>query len=181
MSKNRQNKTTKAALAGKLSVGTGKHFPPGQEMPVSGVTLTVPAIQAKLSSFAQLRQKVEDAHAALEAAIAAENAQAPDMDAFVAAFVHIVRGAFGKQPDVLADFGLKAPKVRTPMTADQAAAAVAKRKATRVARGTKGPKAKQAIHGNVTGVVVTPVTGAGTGTGPTGGGAGNAGGGASHS
>ncbi len=30
--------------------------------------------------------------------------------------------------------------------------------ATRAARGTKGSKVKQAIHGEVTGVVVTPVT-----------------------
>jgi hypothetical protein len=36
-------------------------------------------------------------------------------------------------------------------------AAVAKRAATRVARGTKGSRQKAAIHGDVTGVTVTPV------------------------
>ena len=38
------------------------------------------------------------------------------------------------------------------------AAAKAKAKATRIARGTRGPKAKKVVKGNVTGVEITPVT-----------------------
>ena len=37
-------------------------------------------------------------------------------------------------------------------------AAAAKRKATRAARGTTGPKKKLSVVGNVTGVQITPVT-----------------------
>jgi hypothetical protein len=80
------------------------------------------------------------------------------MNAFIDAFVKIVRGSFGNQPDVLADFGLEPEKAATPLTVEQKVAAAAKRKATRAARGTTGSKAKLAITGNVTGVVVTPVT-----------------------
>ncbi|HEY8038591.1 MAG TPA: hypothetical protein VIF15_02305, partial [Polyangiaceae bacterium] len=64
---------------------------------------------------------------------------------------------FGTQADVLADFGMTPRKAATPLTVEQKAAAAAKRKATRAARGTKGPKAKLGIHGAVTGVVVIPV------------------------
>jgi hypothetical protein len=80
------------------------------------------------------------------------------MRAFFIAFIAYVRSAFGNSPDVLADFGLSPKKARTPLTVEQKAAAAAKRKATRQARGTRGPKAKLSVTGNVTGVIVTPVT-----------------------
>jgi hypothetical protein len=63
-------------------------------------------------------------------------------------------------PDILADFGLKAKKARTPLTVEQKAAVVAKNAATRLARGTKGATQKLGVTGAVTGVVVTPVTAA---------------------
>ena len=75
---------------------------------------------------------------------------------------------FGTQADVLADFGLAPEKARTPLTVEQKAAAAAKREATRVARGTKGAKAKKGIKGAVTGVVMTPVVAAEPVAPPTG-------------
>ena len=122
------------------------------------MTLTLAEIETKLTGFASLRSDVDTARAALQAKIAVETAQAAGVRAFMSALVRIVRGSFGNQPDVLADFGLQPNKPRTPLTVEQKAAAAAKRKATRAARGTKGSKAKLAITGNVTGVVVTPVT-----------------------
>ena len=44
------------------------------------------------------------------------------------------------------------------MTTQQLAARAAKAKATRLARGTTSKKQKLAVKGNVTGVIVTPVT-----------------------
>jgi len=71
-----------------------------------------------------------------------------------------VKVTFGNQPDALADFGLAPPKARAPMTAEQKAVAAAKRKATRVARGTLGKKQKKAVKGAVTAtLVVTPQAG----------------------
>jgi hypothetical protein len=154
------NKGTKAALAAQLAVGTQKRFPAGSSLSVGGVMLTLVQIETELNGFATLRKNVEAARAALEAALAAELAQTAIMNAFIAAFVKIVRGSFGNQPDVLADFGLAVEPTITPLTTEQMAAAVAKRAATRAARGTKGSKAKLAIKGNVTGVTVTPVTSA---------------------
>jgi hypothetical protein len=151
-------KSTQAALAVKLAAGATKHFPKGMQMPIGGATLGIDQIAAQLSSFASLRNDSETARAAYKAKLAAEANQAPAMNAFMRAFVQVVRGSFGSQPDVLADFGLQPTKAHTPLTIEQKAAASAKRTATRAARGTKGSKAKQAIHGDVTGVVVTPVT-----------------------
>ena len=45
----------------------------------------------------------------------------------------------------LADYGLVPPKERTPPTVEAQAQAVARRRATRKARGTKGPRARLAI------------------------------------
>jgi hypothetical protein len=156
--KGSSGKDTLAVLAAQLAVGAQKHFPAGSSLSVGGAMLTLVQIAAKLNGFAALRTDVDTARAALDAKIAAETAQTPAMRAFMSAFEQIVRGSFGNQPDVMADFGMQPDKARTPLTVVQKAAAAAKRKATRAARGTTSSKAKQAIKGNVTGVVVTPVT-----------------------
>ena len=106
---------------------------------------------------------MDAAKAALEAKFADATAQAPALLEFMLEFVGFVRTTFGNSPDILADFGLKPKKAKRSLTTDQQAVAVAKRASTREARGTKGKRAKLAIHGDVTGVVVTPVT-SGSGT-----------------
>jgi hypothetical protein len=57
-----------------------------------------------------------------------------------------VSGAFGATSSKLADFGFTARTVEEP-TQEQKQAAVAKRAATRKARGTMGPKAKLKVTG----------------------------------
>jgi len=61
---------------------------------------------------------------------------------------------------VLADFGIQPPKVRVPLTVEAKAAAAAKRAATRAARHTMGSQQKKAVKGDVTGIVMTPITAA---------------------
>jgi hypothetical protein len=61
----------------------------------------------------------------------------------------LVVGAFGDDSPKLADFGFTPRKVTT-LTEQQKAEAVAKRAATRRARGTLGPKAKLSIKGSAT-------------------------------
>lgn len=65
---------------------------------------------------------------------------------------------FGNSATTLADFGLEPRKARAPMTSEEKAAAAAKARATRAARGTTSKQKKLAITGNVSGIVVTPVT-----------------------
>jgi hypothetical protein len=104
-----------------------------------------------------LRQAVEAADAVAKAKLAAEEAQAPALLSLMAALLQYVKLTFSGSPDVLVDFGLKPKKARTPMTAEQKAAANAKRKATREARGITTKAAKKAMTGNVVGVNITPV------------------------
>jgi hypothetical protein len=103
---------------------------------------------------------VEAADAVAKAKLAAEDAQAPALLSLMAALVQYVKLTFSGSPDVLADFGLKPKKVRAPMTAEQKAAANAKRKATRAARGITTKADKQAKTGNVVGVTITPIVNA---------------------
>jgi hypothetical protein len=155
-------KSTEADLAVKLAAGTQKHLSTVAQLIIGSGTYTPAQVEAELQAFAKLRTTVDAAKAAVKAALEDEKSKGPAMRAFYTAFVAYVRSAFGNSPDVLADFGLQPKKARKPLTAAQQAAAAAKRKSTRQARGTKGKRQKSTIHGDVTGVVVTPVTAPGT-------------------
>jgi hypothetical protein len=153
-------KTDAAAFAKQLIAGANKNLANVGTLPIAGGLLTLAQAVAELQKLVDLRTSVETAQAQAKAAVATEVAQLPALRAFMSAFVTFVKAAFGNQPGVLADFGMQPKKVAAPPTVQQRAAAAAKREATRAARGTKGSKAKQAIKGDVTGVVVTPVTAA---------------------
>jgi hypothetical protein len=142
-----------------LVTGTNKHFTnAAQVLAFAGGSFTVSQVTAKIQTIATLRSDTEQAQATAKAKVAAETAQLPALMAFMTSYVAFVKVTFGNAPDVLADFGLEPKKAPTPPTAETKVAAVAKRAATRTARGTKGSVQKQSVKGNVTGVVVTPVT-----------------------
>jgi hypothetical protein len=119
--------------------------------------MTPAQLTSDLQSLASLRNDVIAAQTAAKAKLAAEESQAPAIDATMLAFVDFVRGMFAGQPDALADFGQKPKKVRAPLTAEKQAASNAKRQSTREARGVVGKQKRKAIKGTVTGVVIQPV------------------------
>jgi hypothetical protein len=165
-----EGKTAKAAQVSNIIAGTKKRLPNGnQSITIGGVTMTVDQATAKLQTFVDNRDTVETAQASVKAAVATEKAQEPSLLAFIADYVTFIRLQFGNAADVLADFDIPPRKAPVPQTAEQKAVAVAKRNATREARGTSGKKAKQSVKGNVTAkIVVTPSTpAAGGGTTPT--------------
>ena len=153
-----KSKSSEAVLAVKLAAGTQKHLSTLTQVILGSGTFTPAQIVTELQDFAALRNSVDTAKAAVKAALTDEQSKGPALRAFVNVFIAFVRAAFGNSPDVLADFGLSPKKVAKPLTAAEQAAAVAKRNATREARGTKGKLVKASIHGNVTGVNITPVT-----------------------
>jgi hypothetical protein len=157
MAKN-QGKGTVVALAEQLVAGTNKHFATVNEVKVASVSYTPSQATTQLQAIATLRNDVDAAKASLKARLAAEKADLPALRIFLDAYVAFVKAAFSASPDVLADFGLRPKKARTPLTVEEKAAAAAKRKATRAARHTMGTKQKKGVKGAVTGVVVTPVT-----------------------
>jgi hypothetical protein len=160
MGNNKIGKNSKAAAVGQLIAGAKKHFPKGsQAISLEGASTTIGATLTQLQAFIDNRTAVVTAQATAKTKLAVERTAMPALNALIEAFTDFVKLSFGPQADVLADFGIPAPKAKTPMTAEQKAVAAAKRNATREARGTKGPKAKQAVHGNITAqLVVTPAS-----------------------
>ena len=147
-----------ADLAKKLIAGTQKHLSNAGQLAFAGGVFTPSQVEAQLQALATLRADVESAQATAKAKVTTERARLPALRAFLLAFVGLLNVQFGTQPDVLADFGLKPKKARRPMTPEQKAAAKAKRDATRKARGIIGTRKRAAVKGDVTGVIVTPVT-----------------------
>jgi hypothetical protein len=152
------NKTKATALTQvqALIAGIQKHFPSGT------VTLGNTAYDA--ATLIQAFQSLANALAALSAAhvsvkdagltLAGIDAKVGPLTRAFQSFVHVT---FNNAPQQLADFGMQPPKVRTPLTVEQKAAAAAKMRATRSARGTTSRKQKLAVKGDVTSVTITPV------------------------
>jgi hypothetical protein len=144
MAKN--GKSNEASRVSQLITGTNKHYSNGsQQLSVGGVTYTVSALTLLLQSFVDLREAVDATRAAARAKVQAENAQAPTLRKVVSAYVAYVKARFGNTPDVLVDFGIAPHKERTPMSAEQKAAAVAKREATRAARHIMGKNQRKKV------------------------------------
>jgi hypothetical protein len=153
----RNTKASETARAQQLIAGMNKHYSNGPSLTFESATYTPQQIVTGLQTLIALRAAVADARSAVKAKLAAEKEQLPSIEAMMAGLVQFLTLTFSKQPDVLADFGLAQKKTRTPLTVEQKAAAKAKREATRAARGITTKKAKKAVKGDVTGVVVTPV------------------------
>ncbi len=150
-------KQTQAALAEQLVAGTSKHFTSATPLVIAGASYTPAQVEALLQTLVNLRTDVETAQATARAKVAAEEAQAPALLTFMGAFETFVKATFGNAPDVLASFGIPPKKARAPLTAEQKAAATAKRNATRAARNVMGSQQRKAVKGDVAGIVVTPL------------------------
>jgi hypothetical protein len=153
-------KGTRATRAGQLIAGVRKRFPTGSDkLAVGGAvgSVTVDAAVGELQTLIDNRTATTNAQATARDTVQAEREATPKLVAFMSALEAFIRLQFSADTAALADFGLPQRKQRTPLTAVQKAVAVAKRKATREARGTTSAKAKQAIKGNITAeLVVNP-------------------------
>src|SRR5580692_5027313 len=147
------NNSSEESLAETLIAGAKKHITTTSSLVIGGVTLTPAQVEASLQTIIDLLSGVSAAKAATQAKLVAWKAQAPSLRSQMAAFVAYVRASYGNSPDVLADFGLKPRKAKTPLTTVQRAAAAAKRAATRAARHTMGKVQKKSVKGTVTTIV----------------------------
>jgi hypothetical protein len=148
-----------AALAGvqALIAGTQKHFPNGQ--------FTLGNTAYTTASLVQVLPPLVDAYAAVSAArlnardaVAALRTTEAKVEPVIRDYVTFLRATFSNATAQLGDFGLQAPKARTPLPPEQRLAATVKARATRIARGTVGKKKKLTVKGEVIGVTVTPIT-----------------------
>jgi hypothetical protein len=156
-----KGKGNRATRAGKLIAGAKKHFANGtQVLTFAGAlaNVTVDAACGELQTLIDNRAATTAARATAKDKVDSEQAAMPALVAFMSAFESLIRVMFGNDTASLADFGLQPRKQPVPKTVEQKTVAAAKAKATRTARGTKGPKAKQAVKGNVAvQVAVTPL------------------------
>ncbi len=154
------SKATHAATLAQLQAliaGLQKQLPNGSFTLVSNAYTTATLVQA-LQGLIDALQAVLAAHAALKVTLAAWDAEDTKMGPIVLALTRILQSMYANAPDTLLLFGLKPRKVPPPRTIEQKAAAAAKARATRIARGTASKKAKSAVTGNVTGISIVPIT-----------------------
>jgi hypothetical protein len=141
-----------------LISGLQKHFPTGQ-LTVGNVVYASLALVQLLQGLVLAMMAQTTADTAARDALAALRDEQTQTGPVIQALKELLLAQFGNATQTLADFGLTPRKVRAPLTVEQKAAAKAKREATRIARGTMGPKAKLAIKGAVAApVAAAPAT-----------------------
>jgi hypothetical protein len=153
----RQSKAAALARVQALIAGTKKHFPNGS-FTLGNATFTTASLVQLFESLNEATTAANAAEAGAKDAVAKLRAARANVNPVILDFKRLLLVTFGTATQTLVDFGLEPTKARSPRTSEQNAAAAAKRKATRKARGTASKKQKLAIKGDVTGVVVTPVT-----------------------
>jgi hypothetical protein len=152
-----KNQASALAHVQALIAGTQKHFPNGQFTLGNTAYTTATLVQA-LQSLVDAFTALTAAHASVKDGVAALRTTATKVDPVIRAYTSFLRATFSTATAQLGDFGLQAPKAHQPLSSATRVVATAKAKATRTARGTTSKKQKLAVKGDVTGVVVTPVT-----------------------
>jgi hypothetical protein len=120
--------------------------------PVAATEVTT-ALQARLDT----NRRALSARVAMQAAVKADRDEREKSRALVTAVRSALQTAFAESPETLAKFGLK-PRKQPVVSPETRVAAAAKARATRAARHTMGSNQKKQVKGDVSGVVVTPVT-----------------------
>jgi hypothetical protein len=142
---------------GNLIAGTQKHFPTGQ-LTIGGTAYDVATLVSTLQSLESAITSSDAAKAKWNDALKNEQATNANVAPLVRDYQSYLASSFGNAPSTLADFGLTPKKARTPLSVEKQATANAKRASTRTARHTMGKVQKLGVVGNVTSVVITPVT-----------------------
>jgi hypothetical protein len=157
---NGSNNGTKTSLQTSytaLIAGLAAYYQPGDVLQLPTGDQTRDEVIADLQKFVQAAEDTKAAYLAWRAAVQKERTIELALRPEKQAVQSVVVGRFGRASTTLLKFGIQ-PRVPVVRTIAAKAEANAKSEATRKARGTKGSKKKLEISGNVTGVVITPVT-----------------------
>jgi hypothetical protein len=163
MSNSSLMKTKAAALAQLEAVieGLQKHFPNGQFL-IGNVAYTTATLVQVFQGLITAIKGVNAAQVSAKDAVASMRTEEAKVRPVFKGLKRNLQSTYGTASTTLADFGFEPIKAPTPLTVEEKAAAAAKRKATREARGTEGKKQKLAVTGNVVGITVTPITSSAT-------------------
>jgi hypothetical protein len=152
----KSNKEQLQASDQSLVTGLQKHAATIPTLLIAGTAVPTTSLISTLQSRMVARTNTALARAAFQAAVQAEQDEGTQSKAVVSGTKQALKVMFAGQIQELADFGLKAPKARTPLTPEQKVVVAAKAKATRLARHTVGPKAKAKITGATAAAVTAP-------------------------
>ena len=123
---------------------------------IDGASFDGPGLIAKLSAMLQPYTDARAAKGAWSSKVAAKKAQAKASKAFFSQLNTVVVNALTASSPILGQMGLQARKTPAPLPTEKKLIKVAKANATRVARGTTGPRQKAVVKGTVGDLVVSP-------------------------
>jgi hypothetical protein len=152
---NNTNRTKQIAADQALADGLAKNAAVLGTFGFGGKQLKPADVVQVLQTRIAAAQAATAAKAALNAAATTAQNERATTRALIRAVKQILRALFVDDITTLATFGLSPEKVAAPKPATKVAAAT-KAKATRVARGTKGPKARLEITVPAQAETVTP-------------------------
>jgi hypothetical protein len=145
------------ALVNNLSVRVSK-----ASFIVAGKTYTASSVVKLAQSVLTARSSVTAAKGKLKDTRLAAAQVEDDAIPIMSAVRTIVVPMFSNDTGALADLAVSPRKKPVALTPEERMAATAKSLSTRQARGTMSKKKKAKVKGNVTGIIVTPVTLQGT-------------------
>ncbi len=127
--------------------GIAAVVPATTSIPVNGKTYSVQEVLKTLGDLYAVLDAVDQLRQQLQPALSAQRAALPQGHVFYVELGQALKGLLGKANPLLTEIGYAPAKQRQPLTAEQKAAAAAKRELTRKARGTMGKKQKLSIVG----------------------------------
>lgn len=126
--------------------GIRAHVPAGARLHLGGRIFTRAQLEAYVQSRVDQKSRIDKLKAEWLEAIDAYGTLSGDLDVVLADLRHHVIGMFKVDGQELATFGFLPPK-KAARTPEQKTVAADKARATRKARGTKGKRQREAIHG----------------------------------
>ena len=152
-----KTKPARQAQNARVIAGIAKDLAKMASIQLEGVEYTPSTLSGVFQADTDAMIATDAAHKALTQAVLAEQAAHAKTALVLSALRRFLLAFYGTQAvTVLGDFGMNAPRSTTASkTVTTKAIAVAKTKATRTARGTKGPVAKLAITGSVDEAAIT--------------------------
>ena len=160
------NRVTQQDRDRKAIAAIRKYLATLQSILIAGVAYTPDQLIALFQKDADSADAATHARANLLAAAQAASTQRALMRPVLVGFRSFLHNQFS-DPSIITEFGFTPRKPGKPSVETKATAAV-KAKATRAARHTLGKNQKQAIKGNVVGVVETPITSSSNAGAPSG-------------
>jgi hypothetical protein len=139
-----RNRIVKQGADQQILYGVRTHLQTVPALYLGGKVYSPATLEARVQQRIDKSVAIVNASAALDQAIRDYEAEDSECDVIVRDLRRTVTAIFGDGSSKVSDFGFFAPQ-RPVWTPEMTTAAVAKRKATREARHTMGPKAKLAI------------------------------------